>query len=126
MTIQIQKLIERAEECLSDAEYSLEDLRFDMALNRAYYCVFDCVRALLQTQNIFAKTHQGTHVKFNEVFIKTNLWDFKFAAILKKLFEMRQTADYYLDEDFSAREVEIALENAREFLAATKKYFNLK
>lgn len=76
------------------------------------------------SKNIFTKTHQGTHVKFNEVFLKENILEAKFGMMLNKVFEMRQSSDYDLDEDFSEDEIAGALGAARAFLAATKDYFN--
>lgn len=124
MNPSVLRAIEKAEECLSDAEYSVKDDRYAVTINRCYYCIFDCIRALPMSQNIYTKTHQGTHTKFNEVFIKTNWWDIKFGAMLGKVFEMRQSSDYDLDEDFSIEEIQQALDSARAFLSATKDYFN--
>jgi uncharacterized protein (UPF0332 family) len=120
----VAKLIVRAEECLSDAEYLMKDKRLTVTINRAYYCIFDCVRALLASKNTFAKTHQGVHTKFSELFVKTGIWEFEHASTLKKVFEMRQAGDYDLDEELSEEDATTAIKHAREFLAATKKHFD--
>ncbi len=68
MTPEIEKILARAEECLSDARFNFEHDRFQVAVNRSYYCVFDCVAALLHHKDVFTKTHQGAHQKFSELY----------------------------------------------------------
>ncbi len=57
--------------------------------------------ALLLTQNVFAKTHQGTRAKFSELFIRTGLFSNDMAAHIKIAFDLRQEADYDLDAEIS-------------------------
>ncbi len=59
MSLEILKVIKRADDCLSDAEFSLQHGRLLAAANRSYYCVFDCITALLINKEVFTKTHQG-------------------------------------------------------------------
>ncbi|MFN0173936.1 MAG: HEPN domain-containing protein [Saprospiraceae bacterium] len=126
MSVEIQKVLERAEDCLSDAEFSLQHGRLLVSANRSYYCVFDCIAALLIDKEIFAKTHQGAHTKFNELYIKTQLMDSKLNSLLLFVFDLRQTADYDFTHELAEQEVSTALEHARTFLAATKSYFGMK
>jgi len=51
------KLLARAEECLEEAQQLLDFDHHLGAMNRAYYCIFGCVRALLHENGIYAKTH---------------------------------------------------------------------
>jgi len=64
MSDEIEKILREAEDCLSNAKYNLKGNWNKAAVNRAYYCMFYCVTALLHTQQISAKTHQGAHLKF--------------------------------------------------------------
>ena len=121
----ISKIVAKAEDCLSDAEFNFGGGRYIASVNRSYYCIFDCVRALLHPQGYYPKTHQGAQLKFSQFFIKTGEWDVKFGIIIKRVFELRQAGDYDDDNTLSQNDAKIALEHAREFLTATKKYFNL-
>lgn len=47
MSEETEKLIQRADDCLSDAEANLLLGRLVVAVNRSYYCMFDCARSLL-------------------------------------------------------------------------------
>lgn len=117
------RLLERAQECLNEAEVLLaSDLYLGVA-NRAYYSIFDCARALLYQENISAKTHQGVHTKFNELFILPGKLDSRYNELLSTVFQMRQLADYDVDGALTRQDAEFTLESAREFLARTNHFF---
>jgi uncharacterized protein (UPF0332 family) len=44
--------LEKARECLRDAERNLADNAFANAANRSYYCIFHAIRAVLITKNL--------------------------------------------------------------------------
>ena len=46
--------------------------------------------ALLLTQNVSAKTHQGTRAKFSKLFIKTGIFSADIAGHIKNAFDLRQ------------------------------------
>lgn len=48
------KLLTRAEECLVEARQLFEFNHNLGAINRAYYCIFGCARALLNEKGIYA------------------------------------------------------------------------
>ncbi len=123
MTSEIKKIIDRAEDCLSDAVFNFEHNRFQVAINRSYYCMFDCISALLHHKDIFVKTHQGSHLKFAEHYIKPGLLDISLAKMLSKVFGLRQSSDYDFEFEPDADDITAALDHARTFLAATKGYF---
>ncbi|MCE7921786.1 MAG: HEPN domain-containing protein [Haliscomenobacteraceae bacterium CHB4] len=64
MTYEIARMLYSAEECLSSATYNFQGGWHKAAVNRCYYCLFDCITALLFVEGVSAKTHQGAHVKF--------------------------------------------------------------
>ncbi len=123
MKPEIEKILDRAEDCFSDAEFNFKNDRFQVAVNRSYYCIFDCVTALLQEKDIFAKTHQGAHTKFHEYYIKTNLFDVELGRMLLVVFNLRQSADYDFQYELAEQEVASGVEYAATFLAATRAYF---
>lgn len=114
------KLLERAEECLEEAQQLLAFNHYLGSINRAYYCIFGCARALLFENDLFAKTHQGVHAKFNELFIKTELLDRKHGEGLRLVFDLRQTSDYDLDAAINVEDANHALDIAKGFLAAVQ------
>jgi uncharacterized protein (UPF0332 family) len=122
MNQEIYKLIERAEDFYSDSEYLIAGKRHEASVNRSYYAMFTMVQALLFTQNIFAKTHQGTQLKFHELFIKTGLIPFQFGKLFNETFEKRQFSDYDMDAEISEEEALTVHSNTRSLLNTIKKY----
>jgi len=123
MKIPVEKIIEKAEDALSDAVFNFEDERYQAAINRAYYAIFYCISALLEIKNINTKTHQGAHNKFNELYIKTGLLPSALNTSLDIVFALRQSGDYDLGFEPDQLEVSAAVEHARIFLTATRAYF---
>ncbi len=123
MKEEIEKMMQRAEDCLSDAAYNFKDNRYLVVINRAYYCVFDCLQALLCSKDIFPKTHQGSRIKFNELYVKTSIFPINMSQIVDETFEMRQTADYDFDTQLTAKDAHRAIENATLFLKQVREYF---
>ena len=120
-----KKLMELAEQCLESAELLIDEDFLLGAVNRAYYAIFDCARALLYEQGISPKTHQGVHTKFSELFIVSGLFESRFNDMLSIVAQMRQSADYDFNETLTKNQAEFALQSAREFRDATRRYFNL-
>lgn len=101
MSEEINKIILKSEDFFEDAEYLFKGKRFEAVVNRCYYAMFTIVQALLLTKNIFSKTHQGTMIKFHELFIKADLLPVELGKILNETFEKRQFGDYDVDADIS-------------------------
>ncbi|SFE57708.1 hypothetical protein SAMN04488541_100393 [Thermoflexibacter ruber] len=62
-------------------------------------------------------------IKFNELFIKTNLIDYQYSLIINEVFEARQNADYDFEAHISPKEAKELLVKAELFLTMTKQYF---
>lgn len=118
------KPLERASEALGSAAYDLKGGFILTAVNRAYYSCYYCMSALLLTENVYAKTHQGVKAKFSELFIKTGLFPEHASEIIQRLFENRQEADYDFDTDITANEAAISVEKASDFFQMTQQYFD--
>lgn len=118
------KMLEKAEETIASAEYDLNGGFLLATANRAYYGCYYCMCALLDTQNVYAKTHQGVHAKFSELFIKSRLFPIETARDITYIFESRQQADYDLDTDFTADEAKDFINKAKRFYQLTKTYLH--
>jgi uncharacterized protein (UPF0332 family) len=122
MNTEVHKVIQKAEEFYEDAQYLFKGKRFEATVNRCYYAMFTSVQALLLSKNAFSKTHHGAQVKFNELFIKTQLLPMELGKILNEAFEKRQFGDYDVDAEISESDALKLLENARMFLDEIKKF----
>lgn len=80
--------------------------------------------ALLLTQNVVAKTHQGVRAKFNELFIKTGTFPVVMAECIRTAFELRQEADYDLDADIPPAIVKELIRTTKEVYQNSASYLN--
>ena len=76
------------------AKYLFDDGRYKDSVSRSYYAIFTAVRALLASRNIDFKKHSAVISYFNREYIKTGLFDIKYAKYLRDAFQVRNTADY--------------------------------
>jgi uncharacterized protein (UPF0332 family) len=116
--------LEKARECLRDAEKNFEDKAYSNAANRSYYCIFHAMRTVLIIDGFSSKTHSGNIAEFRRRYIKTKLFPVYFSDIIGRAFEIRKDSDY---DDFyviSEDEVEQQVKNAKIFLDAAESYIN--
>lgn len=79
--------------------------------------------AVLLTQNVYAKTHQGTHAKFAELFIKPGIFPESLSEDVTFVFKFRQEADYDVDENIVEAEAREVMRRAGKLLELTKEFF---
>lgn len=123
MKKQIIRFLDHAASALEDASYLHEGGRSLALANRAYYAIFYCVCALLLTENIVTKKHEGARVKFHQLFVKTGRFPIEAGKILERNFEARQSADYDMESELELDEAVNLLNDAREFHSLTLAYF---
>jgi uncharacterized protein (UPF0332 family) len=93
--------LEKAQESLNSATINLANQQAPTAVNRAYYCIFHSIRAILALDGFDSKKHSG---------------------IIEGAFNMRNDSDY---TDFFETTMDVAREhvkNARFFLSAVEAY----
>ena len=98
----------------------------DSAASRAYYAMFHAAEALLNEKELSFKRHMGVHNAFAEHFVKTKIFDQKFHRWLIEAFNSRLTSDYGSGPSISIQEVQVLIQQAREFLEATKQYLSIE
>jgi len=79
---------------------SLEQIGFgyyNTAVNRMYYACYYAASALLITNGIVTKTHDGVLQMLSLHFIKTGILPVEYGKIYRNLFDKRSSGDY---EDF--------------------------
>lgn len=121
--IESLKALEKAAKALESAKYNLKGGFISATANRSYYACYYCMVALLHTQNIYAKTHQGARAKFTELFIKTSIFPTDIAASIAMIFDYRQEADYDLDDDITQEEAAHLINKSEEFYQLTMAFF---
>ncbi|MGH2642915.1 MAG: HEPN domain-containing protein, partial [Chitinophagaceae bacterium] len=117
------KAFGKAADAIESARYNLKGNFLIAVANRSYYACYYCLTGLLYTQNIYAKTHQGTRAKFFELFIKPSLFPIEISKSINTLFDFRQHADYDLDAEVTHKDAEMLIEKAEELYRLSKAYF---
>lgn len=112
----------RAEETLATAQ-SLRNLGyFAAANNRAYYCIFYAIRSILALEGADFKKHSAVLSRFNQMYVKTGVFDSNFGKMIYQVSEIRNQSDY---EDYyicTPEETESLLTDATRFLEAVRVY----
>jgi len=115
---------EKAEECLSVAKMLLSAEKYNSATNRAYYCIFHCMRSVIALDGVDFKKHSAVIAYFREKYIKTEIFDKRLSDIITFLFRLRGKSDY---DDFyviAKNDVVEQVDNAEYFLEQIAEYLH--
>lgn len=113
--------LEKAGQSLRSAELLLGAGDLDGAVNRAYYACYDAARGVLEgvadldTREI--KSHAGLIRLFNLRIVKEGLMPLAIGRLIGREEQLRLFADYG-DGVHERAEAELAVEQARQFVAA--------
>ena len=86
--------LERAGEMLKTARRDLDAGDYASANNRAYYCFFHAMRAVLALDNMDFKRHSAVISCFNQRYVATDLFDRSYGAKFANAFTVRNHSDY--------------------------------
>ncbi len=120
----IKPFLSHSADSLDDAAYLYRDGRLLALANRTYYAIFYAASALLLTEDIVTKKHEGARVKFHELFVKTGRFSREAGQILERAFEARQSADYDMDTHITDEQAQMLLTDAQTFYDLTVDYLN--
>lgn len=118
----IDQAIASSDQHLKSAKVLLEKKFFNDSISISYYGVLDITRAALIFREVFPKSHSGTIHKFNQEFIKTNIFSKKFGKILADIEKSRIEADYNFKKDFNAKKASEVYLEAKDFVTEVEKY----
>ena len=114
--------LEKAKENLTSAAIDLANQQASAAINRAYYCIFHSIRAILALDGFDSKKHSGVIACFRENYIKTKIFDKSYSAIIGDAFDMRNNSDYIDFFETTMDDAREQIENAKLFLRAVEAY----
>jgi uncharacterized protein (UPF0332 family) len=120
-----RQLLANSEETLDAAELLVGQGYLRDAASRAYYGAFYVAEALLNENGLSFKKHGAIHSAFAQEFVKKGLLDAKYHQWLLKAFNQRQLGDYDESVEFKSEDVRETIQQAREFLEAAGKYFDM-
>lgn len=96
--------------------------KYKDAVNRAYYAMFNGLRAVLAIEAVDFKKHSGAISYFRQNYIKTGIFEDELSDIIGAAFLIRNQSDY---EDFfivSNEEAKMQCNNASIFIKAISEY----
>jgi uncharacterized protein (UPF0332 family) len=120
--ISAQLRIDKAHECLKDAETMLISGSYATSANRSYYCIFHAMQAVLTTVGFSSKKHSGSIAEFRKSFVKTGTFSEVHSDIIGEAFNVRSKSDYDIHYVVVKTDVDKQVTNAKTFLTAVETY----
>jgi uncharacterized protein (UPF0332 family)/predicted nucleotidyltransferase len=111
-----QGFIESAHGRLRSARALREIGEYGNTMSPIYYAFLDAADAALAARTIRTRSHDGTISLFGLHFIKPGLVEAKYSGWFKQAHKFRLDADYEQKRDFTAEQVNEAIDQATEFV----------
>ena len=92
------------------------------SVNRSYYAIFYCARALVAKDNLDFSKHSAVISYFRKNYIKTGIFDVKFSDYIGDAFILRSDGDYTYFFNVEKNDAEEQYNNAVEFYNAVKNF----
>lgn len=122
--LNIQDEWTRANTVLREAKVLADQELWEGATSRAYYAAFHAVQALLLTEGLQPKTHQGTLYLFNHHFVKKSLIEAEYSQILARAAKYREEADYRHTMTFTKVQTDQTIMEVESFLKRLETYLH--
>ena len=114
--------LEKAQDMLTAALRDFQNEDQASANNRAYYCIFHTMRAVLALEQKDFKKHSAVISQFSQNYLKTDILPRKYGGLITNASLIRNKSDY---EDFyicSAEDTKRIIEGAKAFLTDVEQY----
>ena len=111
---------------LSSAYRDLDAEDYASANNRAYYCIFHAMRAVLALDNEDFQKHSAVIARFSQNYIKTDIFPREYVKLISNASLIRNRSDY---EDFylcTKEDTIKLLKEAEEFLYQISSFLHTK
>ena len=118
----ISEEIKRAEEAWKAFELLSQQSLLKDAVSRLYYFLLHYIRALLLTESLEPKTHEGALRLFSLHFVKAGIFEPKTGHIFSRLMKLREEADYNPSYVFTQDDIEELQQEAKGFSSLLKDY----
>jgi uncharacterized protein (UPF0332 family) len=113
---EVQLHLERANDCIKDAELLLDAHRPSAAVGRSYYAMFHAATAALLGKDIKRHSHQGLISAFGQFLVKEGRVEPKFHKYIAEAFNLRQESDYQPVAEVTEQQAFKVFERAKEFV----------
>ena len=116
----------KAEETLETAKRDMKAEDYASANNRAYYCIFHAMRAVIALDGEDYKKHSAVIARFTMNYLKTEILSREYGKLISNASLIRNRSDY---EDFyicSIEDTQKLVEGAEDFLGSVTAYLQQK
>ena len=120
MKSDVEKHLRIANETLREMERLMAGGLYEAAVKRTYIAMLNAATAALLAKEIQGDTRQAIISEFNDVFVKTGLFDEKFYKYFRQAFNSRAESD---DSSFASVDhvqAQANLHRVREFITACR------
>lgn len=114
--------LEKAKDMLKAALRDVDNKDYSSANNRAYYCIFHGMRAVLALDQKDYKKHSAVIAQFMQTYLKPEILPRRYGALITNASLIRNRSDY---EDFyvcSVEDTRRLIDGAKEFLTDVEEY----
>ena len=114
--------LQKAEEMLASARRDMEAQDYASANNRAYYCIFHAMRAVLALDGEDYKKHSAVISRFTLNYLRTDVFPRDYGKLITNASLIRNRSDY---EDFyicSVSDTEALMDGAAALLHDVREY----
>jgi len=118
--------LEQAKENFEEAEILYRANKFKGANNRAYYCIFHSIKAVLALEPIDFKRHKDVIGYFNKNYVNTEVFPKDIGKRIVKSSKVREDSDYDDEYSVDSEKTMIQIETAKELIELVEKYLNDK
>jgi uncharacterized protein (UPF0332 family) len=121
-----QYRLERAKEDLMTAENNQLGGFYKAAVNRSYYAIFHCIRAVNLLDGFDASKHSSVIAHFNQFYVHTGEFDRETYKLIDRAYRIREKCDY---SDFfivSKEDSLMQIEHAKKFIHISELYLQKK
>lgn len=118
--------MERAKEDLAAAISNHKEGLYKASINRSYYAIFHCIRAVNIINGYDSSKHSQVIGYFNRFFVHTGEFAENTYKIIDNAYRIRERCDY---QDFflaSKEDAEMQIQQAEEFIKTTETYLMKK
>lgn len=113
---------QRSRENLRDAWILLDAQSYKSSVNRSYYAIFHCLRAVTALESFDSSKHSGIIAFFNMHYVKTGVFDKAVSKMLDKAYRWREKADYKDYEEVTENTAKEQIMNAEKIMTLIEPY----
>jgi uncharacterized protein (UPF0332 family) len=120
MNSEVRGYLDKAERALAAAETLVQGGYPSDSASRSYYAMFYAAQAALRSHGIEVIRHSAVESFFGRDLVKTGRVDPKYHKMLIHARQLRETADYNIEEEVTGGVARQTLEDGRAFVSAVK------